>query len=40
MTFLPSFCSYIFLLKGVDSFDKVVSEYGISDSLEDIWGIL
>ena len=29
-----------FFVKGVDSFDKVVAVCGISDSLEDIWGIL
>ena len=30
----------IFLVKGVDSFDKVVNACGLSDSLEDVWGIL
>ena len=29
-----------FLVKGVDSFDKVVAGYGLLDILEDLWGIL
>ena len=38
----PSCLAFIvtFLMKGVDSFDKVLDMCGLSESLEDIWGIL
>ena len=38
MTFLYGISSQI-IMKGVDSFDKLVSGCGLLDSLEDIWDI-
>ena len=38
----PSCLEFVvtFLVKGVDSFNKVVDGCGLLESLEDIWGIL